>query len=194
MSVRKPPFVVDHVPVHGSRSPSYICLHTTEGLGSIKSYAAGFRDTREQLGSSFMVERDGRTGIYVALLSDRTYTQEKQNSKCISIEQVGFAATSRDDWLKKYRRQLFATAWLCAWLCEQLDIPPVLAGSEKTGRKFIAPKGITQHRWLPLNDHTDCGPGYPIDFVVRYAAKWLKTGGPTLGTRLYIKTGHRTSK
>lgn len=194
MSVRKPPFIVDSVPTHGPRTPSYIVLHTTEGLGTVESYARYFRGTPAGLGSSFLVERSGRTGIYVARLTDKTYTQKDQNSRCIGIEQSGFAATSRKDWLSKYRRQLFATAWLCAWLCDELGIPPILAGSESSGRAFTHSKGITQHRWLPLNDHTDCGTGYPIDFVAQYAAKWAKNGGPTLGTRLYIKTGTRTSK
>lgn len=188
--VRRPPFVQDHVPVHGSRHAPYICLHTTEGLGTVESYARYFRGTAAQLGSSFLIERSGRAGIYVASLDDRTYAVKNHNTDCISIEQSGFAATSRNDWLKKYRRQLFATAWTCAWLGDQLDIPMIIAGQHNP-RRFTHPKGILQHADVPDNDHTDCGPGYPVDFVVKFAAKWIKMGGPTLATRIYIATGKR---
>lgn len=190
MAVRTPPMIRDAVPIHGTRTPRFIALHTTEGIGTVESYARFFRNTPAGLGSSFLVERSGRTGIYVPRLTDRTYAVANHNTDCISIEQVGFAATSEKDWLGKYRRQLYATAWLCAWLCDELGIPPIAAGREGP-RKFTHSAGITQHRWIPDNDHIDCGPGYPIDLVVGLARKWVKSGGPTLSTRIYIKTGAR---
>lgn len=189
MAVRKPPFVYDRVPVHGQRSPSQIVLHTTEGHGTVESFARYFRGTADGLGSSFLVERTGRVGMYVASLQDRTYHVKDHNTQCIGIEQEGFAATPRADWLRLYRRQLYQTAWTCAWLCDQLHIPPVVAGREGV-RAFLRP-GITQHRWVPDNDHDDCGTGYPIDLVVHLAAKWLRTGRPSLSTIALIKTGHR---
>jgi len=188
--VRKPPFVVDRVPVHGSRIPKYIALHTTEGLGTVESLARFFRNTPAGLGSSFLVERSGRTGIYVPNLSDRTYAVANHNTDTISIEQIGFAATKRTSWLTLYRRQVYATAWLCAWLCDELDIPPVAAGREGP-RGFTKPKGITQHRWIPDTDHDDCGTGYPFDLVLKLTQKWVRTGGPTRSTRILIATGKR---
>lgn len=191
-TVRRPPFIQDRVPVHGSRHAAYIALHTTEGLGTVESYARYFRNTRDGLGSSFLIERSGRMGIYVAHLDDRTYAVANHNTDCISIEQSGFAATSRKDWLEKYRRQLFATAWTCAWLGEQLAIPMILAGAHPP-RRFTHPRGILQHADVPDNTHTDCGAGYPIDFVLKWAKKWRLSGGPTLATRIYIATGSRPS-
>ena len=192
MSVRRPPFVQDHVPTHGTRDAKFITLHTTEGIGTVESYAAYFRRTADELGSSFLVEQKGRVGIYVATLDQRTYHVKGHNSDMIGIEQAGFARTSRNDWLTKYRRQLMATAWTIAWLCDELSIPCILAANNK--RQMLHTKGVLQHSQVPGNDHTDCGPGYPIDQVMEWAQKWTRTGGPTRGTRLYIKTGIRLSK
>lgn len=193
MSVRRPPFIQDRVPTHGTRpSTKFIVLHTTEGTGTVESYAAYFRRTPAELGSSFLIEQKGRAGIYVTALGQRTYHVKSHNSEMIGIEQVGFASTSRKLWETTFRRQLMATAWTVAWLCDELNIPCIVAANDK--RVMLHSKGILQHKQVPDNDHSDCGPGYPIDLVMGWAQRWLKTGGPTLGTRLYIKTGIRLSK
>lgn len=191
-SVRRPPLIVERVPVHGTRNASYGALHTTEGLGTVESYARFFRNTPDKLGSSFLVERTGRAGIYVAQMSDMTYHVANNNRLCYGIEQVGFAATSEAEWLKKYRRQLYMTAWILAWAGTQFpdQIAPIAAGREGP-RQYTHTEGITQHRWIPGTDHFDCGAGYPVELVIDLARKWTKMGGPTLSTRIYIATGHR---
>lgn len=190
--VRRPPLIVDRVPVHGSRFAQFGVGHTTEGIGTVESYGRYFRSTPAQLGSSFLVERTGRAGIYVALMTDRTYHVKDHNTQCYGIEQVGFAKTSKDEWLSKYRRQLYMTSWILAWAGTQFPnhIAPIAAGHEGE-RRFTHTEGITQHRWVPDNDHFDCGDGYPIELVITLARKWTASGGPTLSTRIYIATGHR---
>lgn len=188
-SLRTPPFVVDHVPVHGVRSHTdFIVLHTTEGLGTIPGYASYFRGSRDKLGSTFLTDRQGRIGKY-AELNQITYHVRHHNSTMIGIEQQGFAGTSRADWLKKYRRQLFATAWTMAHISVHLGIPLIIAGD--SSRRLRHSAGVLQHAWVPDNDHVDCGHGYPMDFVMHWAQKWAKGTGPTLATRVYIKTGIR---
>lgn len=188
MSVRKPPIVQDHVPTHGTRTPRFIVLHTTEGGGTVESLARYFRSTPDGLGSTFLIEPDGRIGQY-ARLDERTYHVRSHNSEMLGIEQIGHASTSRKDWLGKYRRELFATAWTLAWLSEQLGIPLIIAANDR--RQMLHKAGVLQHSQVPDNDHNDCGAGYPVDFVMKFAQKWLKTGGPALATRIYIKTGQR---
>lgn len=189
MAVRRPPFVEDAVPVHGQRAKtSYIVLHTTEGGGTVESLARYFRGTADGLGSSFLVEENGRLGIYVRNLADRTYHVKSHNSEMIGIEQVGHASMTRTEWLTKRRRQLFATAWTVAWLSDQLGIP--VRNAVDHGRT-LARTGVLQHSQVPDNDHNDCGSGYPIDFVMKYAKKWANGNGPSLGTRGYIRTGVR---
>lgn len=190
--VRRPPLIIDRVPVHGSREADYGVCHTTEGLGTVESYARFFRNTPAGLGSTFLVERTGRAGIYVAQMTDRTYHVANHNTQCYGIEQVGFARTSADEWLAKYRRQVYMTAWILAWAGTQFadHISPIAAGREGP-REFTHSEGITQHRWVPDNDHFDCGPGFPIELVISLARKWTTSGGPTLSTRIYIATGHR---
>jgi hypothetical protein len=179
--------VRDRVPTHGKRTASYFVLHTTEGNGTVESYGRYFRNTAVGLGTTFVLERDGRLG-QMAELDDRTYHVKSHNSEMIGVEQVGFAATSRLAWLTLYRRQLFMAAWLIAWVSQELDIPVQLAVDH--GRT-LARHGVLQHRQVPDNDHDDCGNGYPVDFVMKWAGKWRHSGGPTLLTRRYIRTGVR---
>ena len=188
--VPKPPMVIDHVPIYGGRTPEFIVLHDTEGLGSIESYARGFR--ANGLGSSYMVERSGRTGEYVRNLTDRTYHVKDHNTQCIGIEQVGFYTTSKFQWVTKYRTQLWATAWLTAWLCQELGIPAVAAG-QYPHRGFTHTKGITMHVMVPDNDHLDCGAGYPFTYIVNKSKYWLDRGGPTAATKAIIARSVRNA-
>lgn len=195
--VRKPPLVEFFLPTcyHGDRFADYGVCHTTEGLGTVESYGRFFRNTPDKLASTFLVERTGRAGIYVDRMNRRTYHVRSHNSQCYGIEQVGFANTTRKDWLDKYRRQVYMTAWILAWAGTQFpdNIAPIAAGREGP-RQFTHSEGITQHRWVPNNDHNDCGMGFPIELVIDLARKWTTSGGPTLSTRFYIATGHRPSK
>jgi hypothetical protein len=193
--VMRPPLVAYTLPscYHGTREASKGVAHTTEGLGTVETYGEFFKRTPDKLASTFLVERTGRAGIYVAQLNIKTYHVANHNSECYGIEQVGFASTSRKDWLTKYKRQIYMTAWIFAWANQGFKDPIAMhsTGSDRTGRHFIFVEGLTQHKWVPDNDHDDCGPGYPWDVVTELADKWAKRGAPTPGTRLLIRTGHR---
>lgn len=185
MPVRTPPFKKDTVPTHGFRRADYFVLHVTEGGGDVHSLAAFFRGTPERLGITFATEPNGTPAMYCGI-NDETYHVEQQNSRCIGLEQIGYARTSRAKWLTVYLRQIYMAAWIVAWASEQCNIPLIAAGSPVTGRRYIHSKGITQHMWVPLNDHNDCGSGYPFDKVMALAVRWKKTGGPSLATRIFI--------
>lgn len=200
VKVRRPPLVQYPVPEcwHGNRTTPHVkgVAHTTEGGGTVETLGNYFRHTPGKLCSTFCVEPTGRAGIYVPIndLTIRTYHVKDHNSECYGIEQIGHAATSRAVWLKRYRRQLYMTAWIFAWADSVYpggEITTQAAGSAATGRKFTHSEGLTQHMWVPANDHDDCGPGYPWDVVLGLAMKWTRTGGPTFSTRFYIKFGHR---
>jgi hypothetical protein len=185
--------VVDSVPLHGIRAVDHIVFHTTEGGGDVHSLARYFRSTPAGLGSSFATEPDGTIGIYVPHLTAKTYHVANHNSQCIGIEQIGYAHLRRSEWLEKggRLRQIYAGAWLAAWLCDQLDIPAHASGSAAGGRQFVYQQGLTQHMWVPDNDHDDCGSGYPWDVVVPLVKKWVKRGGPTRSTRNFVVNGVR---
>ena len=194
MRVRKPPMIQDAVPLHGDRTPAYIVFHVTQGGGNVRTLASYFRGTPDGLGSSFATDPIGTIGCYVPHLTAKTYHVADHNSQCIGIEQIGYAELTTKEWTDRHTRlrQLYAGAWLAAWLCDQLDIPPIAAGSAKTGHQFTHTKGLTQHMWVPDNDHDDCGPGFPWDdIVLPLVKKWCRTGGPTRNTQNFIRTGHR---
>jgi N-acetylmuramoyl-L-alanine amidase len=178
VTVRKPPFLtgpIYKVPTHGTRTPKYFVIHVTEGGGTCESLSAYFRNSGGGLGVTFTNEPSGRCSQNVSL-DATTWHVKKHNSECVGIEQIGWANKSRLWWTTLGRRQLYSTAWIVAWACEQYGIPIIQASDNR--RKWTHPAGVTQHMWVPDNDHDDCGPGYPFDLVLKYATKWTRTGSP----------------
>ena len=180
-----PPFVTDIVPVHGKRDASYFVLHTTEGGGTIESLCKYFRESRDvngnklQYGVTFITEPSGRMGK-VALLDAETWHVQNHNSDCIGLEQIGYSSTTNAAWRSKYRMQLAAAAWIIAWWSQETHHPILAAGSDKTGRSFTHSAGVTQHKWVPQNDHGDCGSGYPFDDVLAKAKRYQTNGIPRI--------------
>jgi N-acetyl-anhydromuramyl-L-alanine amidase AmpD len=82
------------------------------------------------------------------------------NSWSLGIEQVGFAAWSRQQWIRYQEPQLYRVASQIATWCEKYDIP----------FKLSRYRGICQHNDVSgLWGHWDCGPGYPIEYVILWA-------------------------
>lgn len=176
--VVRPPFVKFVVPTHGSMTPRHLALHTTEGSGTVESLAAYFRGPESArqggLGVQYIVEQNGRLGS-LGSFSAKTYHVGPANSICLGVEQIGTYRTSNHDWFAKYQRQLRSTVWIAAWVSQQLEIP--LRQSAVAGR-WVYPSGVCEHKDVPGNDHLDCGPGYPLGWVIETASKWRRDGVP----------------
>jgi hypothetical protein len=176
--VQRPPYVKFSVPTHGFRAPQHVVLHTTEGYGDVEGLAAYFRGPRSislgGLGVSYIIERSGRCGSLGSFTAE-TYHVGPANRVCIGIEQIGFARTTSYEWFKLYIKQVRSAAWTVAWITQQLDIP---VRHSAAGRRWLFPSGVCEHADVPENDHTDCGPGYPLGTVLEMAAKWRREGVP----------------
>ena len=82
------------------------------------------------------------------------------NSKALGIEQIGYATqTSWPD------AQLRTVAQYVAYWSQKYDIPLVQSTT----------RGVCQHKDLGAagGGHTDCGPSYPFDRVLKMAREML---------------------
>jgi hypothetical protein len=171
-------------PNYSSRSGSkvrLIVLHTTEGATDYRSLGNYFKGN---VGASSHVGIDnkskGTIGEYVAR-GNKAWTQCNANPYCVAAEQctpAGAAAGwSRSYWLNNQSVLLHNTA---AWVAEEakkFGIPLVaLTSSQAQSGKA----GVCQHMNLGSYGcgHSDCGPGYPLDVVLDWAAGG-SSGGST---------------
>ena len=97
------------------------------------------------------------------------------NQRSIGIEHAGYARQTREEWLDEFgRRMLGLSVQLSARLCERWAIPPVVvtAAELREGKR-----GITTHAEASAafgkSDHTDPGPGFPLDWYVERVAALL---------------------
>lgn len=173
-SIPRPPFVKFTTPTHGSRSLDQIkhfVFHTTEGLGSVESLSAFFRSG--SYGIMYITEPDGRMGS-LGDWSQVVWHVASHNTETVGLEQIGYASMTTEQWFERLH-QLWAAAWIAAWCSQELGIPLIQSAR---ARHWIAPSGFCQHRDVPDNDHTDCGGGYPFDWVLGRARDWRMGGIP----------------
>lgn len=95
----------------------------------------------------------------------------------IGIEQTGYAAFSRSQWMSGLgRATVNNTAKLIADICKRRGIPVRLLEGQALRNAYsdhsnLSNGGITTHSRLTLagvggNDHTDPGDGYPLDYLL----------------------------
>ena len=95
------------------------------------------------------------------------------NTTGIHIEQAGLARYSRHDWLAGYMPMLLRVAELLAWLYGHYRVPLVHLSDDALrilGPTPRDPAGVVTHAQVTevfrQSDHTDPGPGYPLDMVL----------------------------
>jgi hypothetical protein len=157
----------------GGESVRLIVLHTTEGAQtyqSLGSYFQGAVEASSHTGIDNQVR--GTIGEYVKR-GNKAWTQANANPVCVAAELCtpsGAAANwSRDFWLNEQRTLLDNAA---DWLAEEaaaFGIPLVeLTPSQAQG----GGRGVCQHMDLGSwgGGHSDCGSGFPMDYVLDRAA------------------------
>lgn len=152
--------------------PGLITIHTTEGAdhdGIVDLQGLGdlFDRSTSEASSTVANDRDGNDARFVKD-SNKAWTQAADNSFCLSIEQVAFAATSRATWYHDRSHQLANTAkWIAYW-SEKWDIP-IRRGVAPAGT--LIRSGVASHKQLGIagGGHWDPGPGYPMGYVLTLA-------------------------
>lgn len=172
LTVHKPKIQVNRIRQgnhHGHLSPTVVVLHSTEshdrpGTSDVAGVLMFLEDTTEALGIHFVVDKEGNTG-QGARINQLVYHARGANSRSIGIEQIGFAYHTH--WDRSDRTpQLEKVAKLLAWLSKERGIP----------LKRSTTNGIAMHSEILAGGHTDPGPNYPLNHVLKLAKKYKKSG------------------
>jgi hypothetical protein len=162
-----------NVSSRGGSAVRCIVFHTTEGAQDYASLGNFFGSSSVEASSHVGIDNRtrGTIGEYVRR-ADKAWTQGNGNPYCVSAELCGpsgmAANWSRDYWLNNQRTLLENAA---DWLAEEAKfygIPlTILSGSQAQG----SGRGVCQHRdgGSAWGGHSDCGNGFPIDWVVQKA-------------------------
>lgn len=172
--VPRPPFLPFRVPTHGRAlwgkgHDGAFVIHTTEGADGVANLSDFFLNRRCcGFGTTFTITSKGAMGFNGDLMAI-TWHVKGHNTHYRGVELGGsFARFTTEEWFRLRLKQLWATAWLLAWLHKGgfLDL--------RKGQ----PGGVVGHVNVPGNDHTDPGKGFPWGFVLRLARKWSAEGVP----------------
>lgn len=159
---------------HSSRGgvkPKLIVLHITvshnrPGLSDIDAILSYFDNPASGASSHIINDREGNDARCV-LDRDKAWTCAAYNSLSLNIEQIEYSSRrTRKQWLDESRKQLDNTAfWIARW-SKKYDIPI----------KHSTRHGVCQHFELGAagGGHSDCGPGYPMDYVLDKARQYRK--------------------
>jgi hypothetical protein len=145
-----------------------LVLHTTEGSDNPSDMA-----DLKQLGSIFDGEEaSAHIGVNVAGKFGR-YVEDAAkawavcnfNSITLSLEQIAFAAYSKEEWYKHRHNQLHGAAEFLAYGHTHYGVP--LEKGACSGSS-ITRAGVFQHKDLGISGsgHSDCGDGYPEGYVI----------------------------
>lgn len=161
----------------GPRSTSYlqaVFIHTTESpLGTPCENVANYQLRARNGSYHYLADQSGR------LLRENTDdwiawgTGNRGNDIGLHLSFVTYASSSRATWLSNLK-MLDAAAWQVARWCKAYNIPP-RAISPTDLRNGV--KGISTHDGARLawgvTDHTDPGPGFPMDVFCDLVSKHL---------------------
>lgn len=160
------------VRLHGAHVPKRIVLHSTESTGEGVRYG---RDIvaywqRQSLGygAHFVVSRDGAV-VNCAPLDRITWHVENRNTGSIGIEQSGYAAMTREEWMR-HPAELDATARIIAAVAHEWNIP--LVSNVDAGVATHAEESKSYG-----GTHHDPGAGYPFSHVLGMARAYRNAGG-----------------
>lgn len=150
-------------------------LHTTEGSDHPDSnqdlVTLGSIFDNEEASAHLGVNVRGVFGRYVAD-ADKAWAVCNFNSVTLNLEQIGFAAFDKADWIRDRHQQLHGAAEFLAYAHAHYGIP--LRHGSCAGSS-ITRAGVFQHKDFGISGsgHTDCGPGYPQGYVINMARLFI---------------------
>lgn len=148
-----------------------LVLHTTEGgdapvaNADLKTLGSVFDG--EEASAHLGVNVQGKFGRYVED-SAKAWAVCNFNAMTLSLEQIGFAATSESDWFGSRHAQLHGAAEFLQYGHEKYGVP---LRKGKCSGAAITRDGVFQHKDLGTMGcgHSDCGDGYPQTYVENLA-------------------------
>lgn len=163
------------------RSTSYlqaVFIHTTESpLGTPAENVANYQLRAKNGSYHYLADGNGR------LLRENTddwstwSTKNRGNDVGLHLSFVTYAKSTRAEWLSNLK-MLDAGAWQVARWCKAYNIPAkaITPAELKRGVKGISTHDGARIAW-GVTDHTDPGPGFPMDVFVSMVKKHM-TGEP----------------
>ena len=158
----------------------YIILHTTEGWDYSWPRDRGLRAALSYFHANFrgvsvhvVTDRYGQSGRSVpdAL---KAYHARDDNTYSLGIEQIGYAAYTRAQWLARKPQLDAAAAWIAYWKAKY-QIPIRRCVTTSDGRVTVT--GVCSHGQVEPRYRTDPGAGYPWDYVLTRARLLAGNGG-----------------
>lgn len=174
--IGKPGVHWDHGTTWGSMTPRSVVLHSAESDGSGAAYGqaiVGFWQRQgEGLGAHFIVARDGAI-TQAGHINEVMYHCGGANYGYVGIEQAGYASFTHAQWMRRID-ELRSTAKLLAWLHHDPSCQLRLRIADSGGVSTHAMQSLIHPESL---GHTDPGPGYPLDYVLWLAERFVRLGG-----------------
>lgn len=149
------------------RKVRLLALHTTEGIMKNSDLKAFFDRSDTQGSSHASADNSGLMEKGFVPYDRAAWTLRSGNSISDNLEQCGFAKWTRKEWLENRRGTLDAAA---LWLAKRSIARGIPLRVLTHAQIRAGEAGVIQHNdWtVAMKDgsHWDCGPGYPIDYVV----------------------------
>jgi N-acetylmuramoyl-L-alanine amidase len=147
----------------------FLGTHTAEGGSSAAALGGYFQRTTRLVSSHCGIGQSGEYAEYVRYLYT-AWTMNPVNDDTDNCEIMGFAAWSRDEWLKQTKMLDTFAHWL-AWRSEVRNIPlrVLSAADAKAGRPGILMHRTVTAAWPGESTHEDPGPNFPWDYVLNLA-------------------------
>lgn len=152
--------------------PNLIGVHTTEGanrpgITDLVGLGVWFDNPAAEASSTISIDGAGNDARFCRD-EDKPWTQAAVNRWTLSMELVGFASTTRDQWFEEHPHQLATAAvWIAYWSIKW-DIP-IRRGVAPAGVPLRS--GVVSHKQLGIagGGHVDPGPGFPFPYVLDLA-------------------------
>jgi peptidoglycan hydrolase-like protein with peptidoglycan-binding domain len=174
----------------GGASVRLIVLHTAEGATTIESLGNFFASSSAGVSSHVGIDdKLGKVGEYVTR-GNKAWTAANANPVAVQAELCGFASWSESTWRNSHANMLDNAA---RWIAEEsgkFGIPITkLSASQAQG----SGRGVCQHRDLGAwgGNHSDCGNGFPMDYVLSMAVDMFGGGSGGGGTAPPPTTGEK---
>lgn len=151
----------------GGAKVRLIVLHTAEGALTYQSLGSYFSNPNSQVSSHVGIDNTPNTvGQYVDRHS-KAWTAANANPVAVQAELCAFASWTTNDWYNNKTMLENCAAWI-AEEAAAFGIPLVKLDALQAQSNGI---GICQHRDLGSwgGNHSDCGPAFPIDDVIKMA-------------------------
>ena len=154
-----------------------VVLHTAEGALTYQSLGSFFSSPSSGVSSHTGIDdTPGVVGEYVRR-GEKAWTQGNANPYSVAAELCAFAEWSTSEWDNHPAMLINCAEWIREE-CAAFNIPiRRLSAAEAQG----GADGVCQHVDLGAagGGHWDCGPGFPMDDVLRMAAGGSSATAPT---------------